>query len=169
MMLCCKTQHFAASLLGLRRLPSLAQPGVFVRGRRLISGAARPDSQASEGSAAARASPDEDPEKCPVFGAPGTGLATQPPTPILRVFRAVPPGVVQAVHTWYWLLVGGPVPRHLQHLGVGAFLSMEVIAIRLAARFVGLVLGLWALAAATCRLWRLTGRQDAACPETSAE
>ncbi|CAJ1344033.1 unnamed protein product [Effrenium voratum] len=94
----------------------------------------------------------EDMGNCPVFAKTSTARpdASAEPGPALRFFRRVPPDVVRSIHAGYWLLVGGPVPRHLQEQGIGWHLSLdranlweygEVIAVRLLARMAMLGIG----------------------------
>ncbi|CAJ1414829.1 unnamed protein product, partial [Effrenium voratum] len=69
----------------------------------------------------------EDMGNCPVFAKTSTARpdASAEPGPALRFFRRVPPDVVRSIHAGYWLLVGGPVPRHLQEQGIGWHLSLD--------------------------------------------
>eukprot|EP00913_Durusdinium_trenchii_P033314 g31189.t1 len=63
---------------------------------------------------------------CPIFTRPGAAHPTPlPDSKLLRLFRRVPPDVIHSIHSLYWILVGGAVPRHLQEQSFVRFPSME--------------------------------------------
>ncbi|OLP83747.1 hypothetical protein AK812_SmicGene35455 [Symbiodinium microadriaticum] len=99
---------------------------------------------------------EEDIGNCPMFAprqAPSAAEAPAPKSRMLRLFRMVPKDVVQSIHSSYWLLVGGPLPRHLVERGMGYEFNLQVIFIRLAFRMVVFGIGATILALTGRRLW----------------
>eukprot|EP00435_Cladocopium_sp_Y103_P074362 s2_g48.t1 len=80
---------------------------------------------------------DLNPAKCPIFAAAGEPKG--PPSRTLRIFRMVPKDVVQSIHSLYWILIGGPVPRHLQERSFATLPSVELLVIRLTVRLLALL------------------------------
>ncbi|CAE7658201.1 unnamed protein product [Symbiodinium pilosum] len=99
---------------------------------------------------------EEDVGNCPMFASRQGNIAEEatPNTRMLRVFRMVPKDVVQSIHSTYWLLVGGPVPRHMAAQGMRYEFHLQVAFIRLAFRIVVCGLGALAVALTGRRLWR---------------
>lgn len=65
----------------------------------------------------------------------------------------VPKDVVQSIHSLYWILIGGPVPRHLQERSFATLPSVELLVIRLTVRLLALLGFSFGVRALVRRLW----------------
>ena len=85
---------------------------------------------------------DLDPANCPIFTSGPSSPKELPaaPSKTLRLFRMVPKDVVQSIHSLYWILIGGPVPRHLQERSFAMYPSVEMVMLRLGVRLTALLL-----------------------------
>jgi len=89
----------------------------------------------------------EDVESCPLFA------SRPPPDKVVKAFRIVPKSVIDFVHTWFFVLVGGRPPPHLAIYSMSAIPPMEIIYMRLAARLVAMFLALGASFSILRRAW----------------